>query len=629
MSWLYYLLEANLYLILFYGFYRLFLHRETFYGLNRSYLIVGSILAFLLPFFQLGFLKAPVIEQITAAPTTETVVSQVMMTENLPLETYQPSILTMDNAIIAIYSLVTIAFLLKMLFNLSKIISMRKLPSVKLDNGVKLIDLKDSKIAFSFFNLLFLDPQLAEKNTILKHELVHIKQKHSLDVLLFEIIQIINWFNPIVYLVKKDIKLIHEYLADEETTKHDVEKYHYAMFLIQNSTGIQNLTLTNQIFSSSILKKRISMLNQKKSAHWAKLKLLVVLPIIAGILCISTMAFTKDYGFVDLLPVNANPQEPAKKVKGLPPPTVETVKFDPPPIYKPKNQKFFYIKSVKDYSAHKYISKEDRYIIINGKPVKDVSKFYGVAHTTSILILNKEEAQKKYGAINGKNGAVEITGKNIKYVTTLDFPPPPKIEQIKFPPPAIKKDKNKTPPSVVKVDEVVHLPQTYFYARNTYYQGKAIKPDPRFIVVNGQGIEDNKLFVGVQNAESVRLLTQFDAVKKYGDKGKNGAIEISGNNIKTIDKFPTPPPFPKLTLDRAKSELLVIPDSDYEIKTLTIYNKHGEVVYNTTDYKNDWNGKRGNYGNFVSDLPRGSYQYFMKIAGEPLKNKRGAIDIKD
>ncbi|WP_167343664.1 M56 family metallopeptidase [Pedobacter borealis] len=232
------------------------------------------------------------------------VASQVMMTENLPLETYQPSIITIDHAIIAIYSLVTIAFLLKMLFNLSKIISMRKLPSVKLDNGVKLIDLKDSKIAFSFFNLLFLDPQLTEKNTILKHELVHIKQKHSLDVLLFEIIQIINWFNPIVYLVKKDIKLIHEYLADEETTKCDVEKYHYAMFLIQNSTGIQNLTLTNQIFSSSILKKRINMLNQKKSAHWAKLKLLVVLPITAGILCISTMAFTKDYGFVDLLPEN-------------------------------------------------------------------------------------------------------------------------------------------------------------------------------------------------------------------------------------------------------------------------------------------------------------------------------------
>lgn len=434
MSWLYYLLEANLYLILFYGFYRLFLHRETFYGLNRSYLIFSSILAFILPFFQLGFLKASVIEQITIAPTTETVVSQVMMTENLPVETYQPGIFTIDNAIIAIYSLVTIAFLLKMLFNLSKIIRMRKLPSVKLDNGVKLIDLKDSKIAFSFFNLLFLDPQLAEKNTILKHELVHIKQKHSLDVLLFEIIQIINWFNPIVYLVKKDIKLIHEYLADEETTKYDVEKYHYAMFLIQNSTGIQNLTLTNQIFSSSILKKRISMLNQKKSTRWARLKLLLALPITAGILCISTMGFTKDYGYVDLIP--ANPPEPITKVEQVPPPSVETVKFDPPPIYKPKSQRVFFIKTAKD-NAGKFISEEDRYVVINGKPVADISKFYGAVNTTSIIILDPKEAQKKYGIDKGKNGAVEIKGNDIKYPKSLNLPapPPPKVDQIKFPPP--------------------------------------------------------------------------------------------------------------------------------------------------------------------------------------------------
>ena len=133
----------------------------------------------------------------------------------------------------------------------------------------------------------------------------------------------------------------------------------------------------------------------------------------------------------------------------------------------------------------------------------------------------------------------------------------------------------------------------------------------------------------MQNTESVKIINQSNAIKKYGNKGKNGAVEITGNNIKTIDKFPTPPPFPRLSLDRAKNELLVIPESDYETKTLTIYNKHGEVVYNTTDYKNDWNGKQGNYGDFASDLPKGSYQYFMKISGEPLKNKRGAIEMKN
>ncbi|QIL38119.1 M56 family metallopeptidase [Pedobacter sp. HDW13] len=524
MSWLYYLLEANLYFVIFYGFYRLFLYHDTFYGLNRSYLIFGSILAFLLPFFQLGFLKAPVIEQITAASTTETVVSQVVMTENMPLETYQPSIFTIDNAIIAIYSLVTIAFLFKMLFNLSKIISMRKLPSVKLDNGVKLIDLKDSKIAFSFFNLLFLDPQLAEKNTILKHELVHIKQKHSLDVLLFEIIQIINWFNPIVYLVKKDIKLIHEYLADEETTKCDVEKYHYAMFLIQNSTGIQNLTLTNQIFNSSILKKRISMLNQKKSARWARLKLLVVLPITAGILCISTMAFTKDYGFVDLLPEKASVQLPPQQEK----PNIGVKRIPPPPAISKT-----YFPPYKRDGKNNYVSLEKRLIVINGKEIADKNKFYGAADATEINFLKTAEATEKYGKTKGQFGAIEIIGKNI--VFTLQ-------------PPILKKDRIKFPPPIAVPDN-----QTFFYPKNEYSikNQKAAIIDQRYIVINGKPVTDNSTFYGVINTNSIKYLNQSAATKKYGqEKGKNGAVEITGENIKYLTKV-SPPPLP---LEKDKTE---------------------------------------------------------------------------
>lgn len=671
MSWLYYLLEANLYFALFYGFYRLFLHKETFYGLNRSYLIVGSILAFLLPFFQLGFLKAPVIEQIAIAPTTETVVSQVMMTQNLPLETYQPSIFTMDNAIIAIYSLATIAFLLKMLFNLSKIISMRKLPSVKLDNGVTLIDLKDSKIAFSFFNLLFLDPQLAEKNTILKHELVHIKQKHSLDVLLFEIIQIINWFNPIVYLVKKDIKLIHEYLADEETTKCDVEKYHYAMFLIQNSTGIQNLTLTNQIFSSSILKKRINMLNQKKSAHWARLKLLLVLPITAGILCISTMAFTKDYGFVDLLPENSSGKidqldstiirEILTKgelvVTNLKPipnseknvnveantrdmfavylhntktgqslleldwslipsgvniregnyfkgtkefskidtainiaiqlkKTLATVKYgDLRKIELSDNQKLksqhikqdkallpppaiskTYFPPYKRDGKNNYVSLEKRLIIINGKEIADKNKFYGAADATEIKFLKPAEATEKYGKTKGQFGAIEITGKKVAF--TLQ-------------PPLVKKDQIKFPPPVVKFDE-----QTSFYPKNEYSgkTNKAVKFEKRYIVINGEPVEDNSTFYGVSNTKSVKYLNQAEAIKKYGkEKGKNGAIEITGDNIQYAPKISPPPPS-NTNGDKLKKLVLLAPPSPIEPKPEKKGNDNESTAINFLPY---------------------------------------------
>jgi beta-lactamase regulating signal transducer with metallopeptidase domain len=453
MSWLYYLLEANLYLILFYGFYRLFLQKETFYGLNRYYLIFSSTLAFLLPFFQLGFLKTPVIEQITIEPT-ETI-NQVMVTSNLPIENYQPSIFTVDNAMIAIYALVTIALLFKMFFGLSKIIRMLKLPSVKLENGVKLIDLKDSKIAFSFFNMLFLDPALPEKNTILKHELVHIKQKHSFDVLLFEMIQIINWFNPITYLVKKDIKLIHEYLADEETTRCDVEKYQYAMFLIQNSTGIQNLTLTNQIFSSSILKKRISMLNQKKSASWARLKLLLALPITVGMLCISTVAFTKDYGFVELgssLKLQSSKQDTIKKAdkKRLPAPLVieprpsvkqkklskrvDQIKF-PPPVVKPDKRSVPSIRIERDTTKKKKIQEVTVQAYRAAMEAKTVQGYPMDAKDKTIEIKSTPQSDKhlKEVTIKAYEKAMGIKSDSDVKEIKIKENNPPKVEEKKTP----------------------------------------------------------------------------------------------------------------------------------------------------------------------------------------------------
>ncbi|WP_205945119.1 M56 family metallopeptidase [Pedobacter psychrodurus] len=599
MSWLYYLLEANLYLILFYGFYRLFLYKETFYRLNRYYLIFSSILAFILPLFQLGFLKAPVIEQITIAPTTETVVSQVMMTENLPLESYQPSIFTIDNTIIAIYSLVTIAFLFKMLFNLSKIISMRKLPFVNLDNGVKLIDLKDSKIAFSFFHLLFLDPQLEEKNTILKHELVHIKQKHSLDVLLFEIIQIINWFNPIIYLVKKDIKLIHEYLADEETTKCDVEKYHYAMFLIQNSTGIQNLTLTNQIFSSSILKKRINMLNQKKSPRWARLKLLLVLPITIGILCISTMAFTKDYGFVELgssLKLQATKQDTVKKA------------FESNDGIHVPNPNELYLALRTDPKNKKLTTYTKKLILLNGREIK-AGTSGGVKKIKHMIRLNPATAKAKYGE-KGSYGAIEIFSSNPEIIGT---PPEVKLplgssQKIVILPPAPPIGEDTTKRKKLKKINKVAIKTKTVQGYPTVNKNKTIeiKPIP-------------------QSNKNLNEVT----IKAY-EKAKGAKSDSDIKEIKLQDNSPTKEKgtityaivVHQDNLDKAKNEKLVVDIPEGATAELTIFNvKYDKALYQSTNYKNDWDAKELSNGNYP-------YNFAFVKNGKRIGGKTGYVQIK-
>lgn len=327
MNWLYYLLEANLYLAVFYGFYRLFLHKETFYSLNRFYLIMATLIAFSLPLLQMGYLNNLFGKQ------------QEVYTVIIPSKIAEKDLsFTINDLIICGYLIIAIAFALKMCFSIYKIIVLAIHAKKETTGTVTYVELPDdADTAFSFFNLLFLNPGITAKNTVLKHEMVHIRQKHSLDIIFFEIIQIIAWFNPATYFIKKDIKLLHEYIADEVTTNTDMHKHEYAMFLIQNSFGVVPSRLTNQIFNQSILKRRINMLNKEKSTGRARLKLLFVLPIAGGMLCASTMAFTKDYAMIDLYPekyesVKAADQDPVKKNTAEK--KVKVVKF-PPPIVKP------------------------------------------------------------------------------------------------------------------------------------------------------------------------------------------------------------------------------------------------------------------------------------------------------
>jgi hypothetical protein len=391
MSWLYYLLEANLYLILFYGFYRLFLHKETFYGLNRYYLIFSSVLAFILPFFQLGILKKEIIVNYTGYIQIEE----------------QVSVFNIANALLLFYATISIILTLKVLWGLRHITKLMQNAHKNKEDGITFIEVQGSKMAFSFFNLLFIDPKMNQKATVLKHEMVHIKQKHSFDILLFELVQISSWFNPIIYFIKNDIRLIHEYLADEATTRKDIAKYDYALFLIQNSYGNQEVTLSNHFFNSSLLKNRISMLNQKKSAKWARLKLLFIIPLSGLMLCLSTTAFTKDYSTIQLGQKRESQQivlQDTIKKKS------DKKKLPPPPPTEPNSAK----------------TKKVTEITIN-EPSKP---------------LDPKKGDKRLPP-----PPVEPGSSKAKKLSEQ------KVDQVRFAPPIVKKDGKKLPPPVVRKDK--------------------------------------------------------------------------------------------------------------------------------------------------------------------------------
>lgn len=302
MSWLYYLLEANLYLILFYALYYFVLRRETWYQYNRAYLLVSSALAFIIPVLQLGFLKpipaAELPAQLTTAYSYVTVAKAAAIV--------QPA-WTRDDILLALYLVIVCCLLISLAIKITGLVLLSRKGPARDFGKWKIIITNMERGAYSFFSYMFVSQDMAATDTVITHELVHIRQKHSWDIVYLEIFRIINWFNPIAYLLQRSMKELHEFIADEAITGSKEQINTYTDFLVANAYGTYEHKLTNNLFNQSLLKKRIMMLHQKRSGNTARLKYLLVLPLLGGLLCASTLAFAKDYGWVDIAPGKALP----------------------------------------------------------------------------------------------------------------------------------------------------------------------------------------------------------------------------------------------------------------------------------------------------------------------------------
>ncbi|MBW4890733.1 TonB family protein [Mucilaginibacter sp. HMF5004] len=298
-----YLLEANLYLVTFYLLYLLLLQKETYYQLSRVYLLTASTLAFIIPLVQLGFLKPhnDTVATVIAAPGNITI-SNVQAIQQVAIAPQVPT-WSVTDYLFMVYVIITIGFIINLSIKIFRLVMLSKKNTIHATTDFKLVEIESENAAFSFFSYLFIDTKLASSSTIIQHEQVHIRQKHSWDIIYLELIKIVNWFNPFVYLLQNSIKELHEFIADEQTAQLENSNDTYADFLISNAYGMAQGALTNSFSGKSMLRKRITMLYQKRSGKMAVLKYMLALPLIGGLLCLSTMAFTdKSYGIVDILP---------------------------------------------------------------------------------------------------------------------------------------------------------------------------------------------------------------------------------------------------------------------------------------------------------------------------------------
>jgi beta-lactamase regulating signal transducer with metallopeptidase domain len=286
MNALMYLIQVNLYLLLFYLFYVLLLHRETFFKMNRFYLVGSALLSLMIPLMKLQWVKEIFLGEQVLQVTQKlsNVIAYESVINNNIGNALEPgnyaSAVSNLQIVVIIYGFITLLLLLNFL---------RKLYMLK-----QALYSNNKSHAYSFFNKIIVDDTLEGKDTIINHEMVHVKQWHSLDIIFFEIFTAFNWFNPIAFLYKKGIKDIHEFIADETAASTLKDKSAYTLLLVSNVFGAKPQQLTNNFFNQSLLKRRINMLYKTKSRQVAVLKYGLIVPLFVTMVIFSSATATAE-----------------------------------------------------------------------------------------------------------------------------------------------------------------------------------------------------------------------------------------------------------------------------------------------------------------------------------------------
>lgn len=291
-----YLLKSSFYLILFYFFFKVVMSRTTFFRLNRYLIIIGLTLCLVLPFIRITVPETNTVfsnfhqfeELFTLYP--EQVGKQVDVTDNLiPLNpgndlSVQP---TTEKRFLLVPTLLVVyltgVFISTIIFLTSYFRMMRlinRLPHKAYGNHILVLAGNDI-CSFSWGRYIV----IAEKDylhnpEILLHETVHIDARHTWDLLYIQLFQIFQWFNPALWLLKRELQEIHEYQADNETINKGIDATKYQLLLVQKAVGTRLYSMANG-FNHSKLKNRISMMLKERTSKYVAWRVLLLLPLMS------------------------------------------------------------------------------------------------------------------------------------------------------------------------------------------------------------------------------------------------------------------------------------------------------------------------------------------------------------
>ncbi|WP_432411893.1 M56 family metallopeptidase [Rasiella sp. SM2506] len=285
---IHYILQVLLFQLLFLVVYDVFLKKETFFNYNRLYLLVTSVVSFVIPFLKIEAIQQSIPQEfrvqlpaVLIGNASETTTNSLIVLDEIVLSQQSVSWSTIT---LGIYLLGIVISILFFIVKLRKLYLLKKTAKLEKLRNYTIATVPNSDVAFTFLNTIFLGDQLTEpqRSNILQHELVHVQQRHTLDLLFFEALRILCWFNPMVYIFQHKIQTLHEYAADRLVASKD--KAGYYQNLLSEVFSTTKISFINTFYTSSIIKNRIVMLQKSKSKKIVQLKYLLLIPAVCAML---------------------------------------------------------------------------------------------------------------------------------------------------------------------------------------------------------------------------------------------------------------------------------------------------------------------------------------------------------
>ncbi len=500
------------------GYYFLALRNKAFHRWNRFYILAAIVISVSVPImkvhiFQYSRDNGNVVKMLQTISYGDQAVIEYSKKTSFQLNT--------QDIAEAAYLVISAILLLIFFISLYKIKGLKKkYPQTKIED-ICFVNTDAKGTPFSFFKSIFwnnaIDWHSGPGQRIFNHEIAHIKEKHSYDKIFMDIVLIFFWINPFFWLMRKELYLIHEFIADKEALE-DSDSNAFAEMILHAVYPGQNFSFTNNFFYSPI-KRRIMMLAKNKNPKVSYLSRLLVLPLSAIVFFAFTLKVTtgNDAAFKSILHASTG-SSVLKIMYDTIPENKKTTQANiisingTDKINKKKDTKVVVVKEG-DAMAFPSImgTKEDdsmaanALLIVDGKEIPNKEmKNISPQNIQSINVLKGEKAIKKYGG-KGKEGAIEITTKNAKY------------------------------------DGFSGTADTVFFkgsfsnpiAGHSDFSGKGIHPDSKIpdgvlLFVDGKEIsKDDMKNMDPNNFQSVTILKGESAIKKYGEKAKEGAIEIT------------------------------------------------------------------------------------------------------